>query len=331
MDIEFHYYITFILCRKAGFEPDDSFKIAYSSQYTDDNTYHYHVNLRDGNSYINQISQTFDITKPSEKRKTIYPLFHFIPGGEEAEDACSFDCGGRDCFVTIPKSQNAQDLLDHALKSKNLYRIGIAIHAFADTFSHQNFLGYKDKLNAQKGLGAKIIPNIGHADFGHEPDKIHNRWYDSRLTKKFRKIDNDDRFLEAAKEIFIRLYKFKNPRASGQQAIGKYEEFNIEDQLRDAMDESYFWGGSEKARRKAYKKICPELNLGKYAYDPNAWRYAAVEKRDFEIDIFDKYWAKKNFHDSDWYRFQKAVEDHKELALANFHPLYVKAGFEVYG
>lgn len=220
--------------------------------------------------------------------------------------------------------------MDDALKSKNLYRIGIAIHAFADTFSHQNFLGYNDNLNAQKGLGSKIIPNIGHADFGHEPDKIHNRWYDSRLAKKFRKIDNDERFLEAAREIFIRLYKFKNPRTSDQQAISKYEELNIEDQLRDSMDESYFWGGSEKARRKAYKKIFSELNLAKYAYDPNAWRYAAIEKRDFKIDIFDKYWAKKNFHDSDWYKFQKAVEDHKELALAKFHPLYLKAGFAVY-
>ena len=123
MDIEFHFYITFILCRKAGFDADDSFKIAYSSQYTDDNNFHYYVNLKDGHSYLNQISQTLDVTKPSEKRKTIYPLFHFIPCGEEAEDACCFDCGEKDCFVTIANSKNAQYLFDEALKSKNLYRV----------------------------------------------------------------------------------------------------------------------------------------------------------------------------------------------------------------
>ena len=44
MDIEFHYYITFILCRQAGYSGDDAYKIAYSSQYTDDNTHHYYVN-----------------------------------------------------------------------------------------------------------------------------------------------------------------------------------------------------------------------------------------------------------------------------------------------
>ncbi|UCF90491.1 MAG: hypothetical protein JSW39_19640 [Desulfobacterales bacterium] len=331
MDIEFHYYITFILCRKAGFDADQSYKIAYSSQYTDDNNYHYHVNLKDGNSFTNQISQTLDITKPSEKRKTIYPLFHFIPGGDEAEDACRFKCGDKDCFVTLPKSQNAQDLLNEALKSNNLYRIGIAIHAFADTWAHQNFLGYKDRLNAQKGLGTKLIPNIGHADFFHEPDKIHNKWFDNRLSKKFREIDNDERFLQAGKEIFLRLYKFNNPDSSEHQAIGQYAQLKLEEQLRDAMDESYFWGGSDKARRKVYNRICPELKLEKYAYHPNEWRYAAVEKREFEIDIFDKYWAKENFPNSDWYQFQKAVEDHKQLALTKFRPLFQKAGFAVYG
>jgi len=33
MDIEFHYYITFILCCKAGYCEDDAYTIAYSSQY----------------------------------------------------------------------------------------------------------------------------------------------------------------------------------------------------------------------------------------------------------------------------------------------------------
>ena len=332
MDIEFHYYITFILCRKAGFEPADAFKIAYADQYTDDNYYHYHVNLKDGNSYINQISQTLDITKPSEKRKTIYPLFHFIPCGEEDQDACCFKCGTKDGLVTIPNSRNARKLLDAALASKNLYRIGIALHGFADTWAHQNFLGYKDKLNAKKGLcpGA-LIPNIGHADFMHEPDKIHNRWLDKRLTKKYCEIDNDERFTQAAKEIFVKLYSYHNPASTEQTALMQYEHLNIEKELLDAMDESYLWGVcSDKARRSVYKKICPELKGSEFAYDPNAWRYAAIEKKEFEIDIFDRYWARKSFDESDWYKFQKAVEEHKKLALEMFLPLFRNAGLAVY-
>jgi hypothetical protein len=38
MDIEFHYHMTYIIARRAGFSPNDSYVIAYSSQYTDDNT-----------------------------------------------------------------------------------------------------------------------------------------------------------------------------------------------------------------------------------------------------------------------------------------------------
>ncbi len=331
MDIDFHYYITFILCRKAGFGSDDAYKIAYSSQYTDDNIYHYHVNFKEGNSYINQITQTMDITKPSEKRKTIYPLFHFIPCGEEAEEACCFECGDKNCFVTTPKSQNAQDLLDAALKSKDPYRIGIAVHAFADTWAHQNFLGYKDRLNAQRGLPAKFIPNIGHADFFHEPDKIHNRWFDGRLSKKLREIDNDERFLEAAKEIFLRFYRFNNTGSSEHQAIGAYAQLRVEEDLRDAMDETYLWGPSEKSRRKVFQRICPELKLRDFSYDSKQWRHAAVEKRELEADIFDRYWAKDGFLDSDWYKFQKAVEEHKLTALVKFRPFFERAGFAVYG
>ena len=37
MDIEFHYYMTFLIAGKAGFGKDDTATIAYSSQYVDDN------------------------------------------------------------------------------------------------------------------------------------------------------------------------------------------------------------------------------------------------------------------------------------------------------
>lgn len=324
MDIEFHYFITYILSRKAGFDEEDAYKIAYSSQYTDDNEFHYFVNYKDGGHFLNEISQTMDITKPSLKRQKIYPLFHFIPGGKESEETCTLKCGETKCFVTIPNNENAQMLLKEAINSGDLYRIGIAVHAFADTWSHQNFLGFEDKANSRKGIG-KLIPNIGHADFFHEPDKIHNEWEDTRLGKKESIINNDDRFLESAKQIFIYLYRYKNPASDDSMAASKYEELNLELQLKDAMDDSYLWGSDDKARIKAYKKICNELQLTKYQYHPNTWRYDAVEKKEMEFDLFDKYWAKNNFLESDWYKFQQAVITHRDYALDRFMPLFEKA------
>ena len=326
MDIEFHYYITFILCRKAGYSKEDAYKIAYSSQYTDDNKNQYYVNYRDGGHFLNEISQTMDITKPSRKRRKIYPLFHFIPGGSEAEETCSLDCDEKKCFVTIPNSENANLLLADAIKSHDPYRIGIAVHAFADTWSHQNFLGMKHDTNAKKSLIKEIIPNIGHADFGHEPDKIHNEWKDWRLGE-MSVVNNDDRFMEAAKQIFIHLFRSRNPASDDKNAIAKYEELALERQLRNAMDESYWLGSDDEARIESYEKICAELKLDEYHYEPKKWRHAAVEKDNAEFDHFDKYWAKDNFLESDWFKFQQAVIAHRNYALDNFRDLYERVGF----
>jgi hypothetical protein len=38
MDIEFHYYMTYITALRAGFRVDDAYTIAYSSQYDDNDT-----------------------------------------------------------------------------------------------------------------------------------------------------------------------------------------------------------------------------------------------------------------------------------------------------
>ena len=325
MDIEFHYYITFILSRKAGYSKEDAYKIAYSSQYTDDNKNHYYVNYKDGGHFLNAISQTMDITKPSRKRQKIYPLFHFIPGGGQAEETCGLDCGDKKCFVTIPASENAKLLLNEAIDLGDTYRMGIAIHAFADTWSHQNFLGLKHDTNAKNW--ADIIPNIGHADFGHEPDKIHNDWKDKRLGEEMALVKNDDRFMEAARQIFVYLYRSKNPGADDSAAAAKFDELKIEKQLREAMDESYWLGSDDRARIESYKNICEELKLEEYQYDSKKWRHAAVKKDDTEFDHFDKYWARDGFLESDWYKFQQAVIAHSDYGLKKFEDIYKKVGF----
>ena len=239
MDIEFHYYITFILARKSGFKAGDSFIIAYSSQYTDDNNYRYFVNFEDGNHYLNEISQTLDITKPSPTRQKIYPLFHFIPAGKEIAGRDQFQRNPEHYFTTIPNSANAQKFFNAALKSKDLYKIGVATHAYADTWAHQNFLGYRHRLNGKKGFG--IMPNIGHADFIHEPDKVHNIWRDPRLKKTYYEIDNDDRFLDASKAIFARFWRYNHPGDNLKKAENKYNEMELESMLKDAMDDTYSW------------------------------------------------------------------------------------------
>ncbi len=348
MNIEFHYFITFILCRKAGFDPDESYKIAYSSQYTDDNDSHKFVNFRGGGGFTSKISQTMDVSKPEGKHKSIYPYFHFIPGGEDASDTCDFKkelkdacknsnfrCGEYSCLLTAPNSKNARDILNEAMNTddKNLllFRLGIAIHAYADTWSHQNFVGYENELNSKK---MNLIDlKLCHANFKHDPDKINNQWRDERLNID-QNVDNNARFLQAAKEIFLRLYRFKNPTASELQAAEKYEEIELEKRLKRAMRQPVFKSFFRKnTRLNSYREICPELKEEKYNYKKNEWFKNAIEPAKGlwglrEINVFDKYIEAENFRDSNWYKFQKAVEKHIEYCKKNFDIIYDKHKLE---
>ena len=80
MDIEFHYYMTYLTAARAGFAPSDAEIIAYSSQYVDDNSQVLHIERGKPTAYHNYITQTLNILKPKHELMRIYPIFHFIPG-----------------------------------------------------------------------------------------------------------------------------------------------------------------------------------------------------------------------------------------------------------
>jgi hypothetical protein len=320
MDIEFHYYITYILARKAGFKKNDAYTTAYACQYTDDNDFYCYINFRDGCCYMNEVSQTMDITKPSAKREKIYPVFHFVPGDPSSPSARRKD-GKTHPMNTTPDSTNAKFFLNKAIESNDLYRIGIAAHAYADSWAHQNFIGMKHVFNAMPTW--EILPNIGHADARHEPDKVDNEWKDPRLVEENELINNDDRLLDAAEKIYSAFCKYCDPNIGGELVIQRWQK--LKGQLEDAMHESYLLGSDERARIKAYSGICSDMP----EYNKDQWRHDAVEKREFELDLFDRYWAKKDFYESPWYKFQEAVKKHRDLALKRLKAVYQQAGLEI--
>jgi len=70
-------------------------------------------------------------------------------------------------------SANARAVLKKALDSDNPCRLGIALHSYADTWSHQNFSGLQEPWNSVYpwyNIFKSIAPNIGHAEAGHLPD-----------------------------------------------------------------------------------------------------------------------------------------------------------------
>jgi len=209
MDIEFHYYITYLIASRAGLPPPEALILAWASQYTDDNTMIFTIDAGRPTEYTNYISQTANILKPRQTLMRIYPLFHFIPGDPQAPTAWRKD-GAMHWLNTTPGSENANLILDAALATGDLYRIGIACHAYADTWAHQNFVGYSNEFNALTDiLFTAVVPNVGHADALFHPDEATRRWHDPRLIHG--PIDNKARCLAAAAALYRKLARFVAP------------------------------------------------------------------------------------------------------------------------
>ena len=162
-------------------------------------------------------------------KKTCYRIwipFHFLPGNLGVEFY--------ERMVTRPGSTIAQRLIDDLLSSNSrpylLHRLGIFLHCYADTWSHQNFLGLtREDLNDVKKLVVKDLqkasfksflkklkedileyaaPKLGHAQAGTVPDEPYREWkYENYLGKKF-DISNVERSQEAAQNCYQAMLKF---------------------------------------------------------------------------------------------------------------------------
>jgi len=328
MDAEFHYYMTYLIAARAGFGPDDAITIAYASQHVDDNTVRFEIDKGLPTAYRNYISQTMNILKPKANLFRIYPVFHFIPGDPWAETAWRRD-GRLHWLNTTPGSDNAEKIFRAALATESPYRIGIAAHAYADTWAHQNFTGYYEPFNAMSDNPLKkVTPNIGHADAAHAPDWPALVWQDSRL--KERRVDNKLRFLQAADSMLARFSQVTDRSLSEAALLER----------RAALRRDLDWAIGERDDRNAwreervgrYRELASRKDYGSRdleAYDPDLWFEACVNedvrglrnRSNFffaRIDpIHDQYtWKdRETLLDSHWHRFQQAVKAHQDQAL----------------
>ncbi len=320
MDSEFHYYVTYILASKAGFASGEAHTIAYASQYVDDNTKRYTIHGDNRDKYQNYISQTLNILKPKHELIRIHPCFHFFPGDYcKHNDLTKRKDGLLHIMTTTPNSENVNNLMDIALKNGNLYRIGIATHCYVDTWAHQNFAGYDHKFNSMRGFVEMIAPDIGHADAGHKPDIINRIWMDKRLVIGDRLIHNKKRCLEAAKYLFEKYKKYIDPKAKKRDIENAWNDLNR--RLSRAIGKEAKVGSEGRSRRiNNYLNIARDMKK----YRKDAWFNKAIRKTGFLGRVLRK---KKDFNNSHWFRFQEAVQDHQDDAIALLDSIFKQIGF----
>ena len=323
--------MTYIIALRSGFKADDAYTIAYSSQYTDDNDYSYEI-VDDDFPYKNFISQTMDITKPKEELLRIHPYFHFFPGTkrEIVNNSYPRKDGKLHLLNTIPNNANVKKLFTKSLKSANLFKIGIATHTYADTFCHQNFVGFKESFNDMEGLLEKIIPSVGHADAKYQPDIPGLVWFDKRHVSSHVEIRNKDRILNAAENIF----QFYCEQCTKQKDIDEKKQ-RLTSELGEATGEVSEDDRREEERKKNYRAIIRSIAKDAFRdYDKDIWFDEAVSyKPKAETigtsQVENEYFWKPEFEKSHWFKFQESVKFNQKLAESILRPLISKLEFPV--
>lgn len=320
MDIEFHYHVILFLALKAGIDKEEAQIISYSSQYVDDNSIIYRVLTEDG-IYKNYISQTLNIRRPQRKLLRIYPVFHFMPGTKEE----TFQVFSRrkdaklHLFTTTAGNLNSERLVRAAIENGDLYGIGISLHTYADTFSHQDFVGLLDEFNSKKGLFQRVIPNIGHADFGFLPDRMGILWQDERLREEFRSIDNRERFTDAGLKIFDFLCEFSEKGSEDKSSIERELRIIFSSDRRSRMRILMGTIPADLMQYRADLWIENALNLSSFSRFMKLIHRIMYRWRFFSFPV--PVVAKKGFEFSMWYRFQEKVKEHQRMALELLRPL----------
>ncbi|MBN2662871.1 MAG: hypothetical protein JXR68_04405 [Bacteroidales bacterium] len=339
MQKDFHYNVIRILAEKSGFTANEAQIIAYSSQFVDDATEFSPIkipedvkcdfsrlneNILDPVCTAHKGLQFLGDFKKSVQMK-IYFSFHFLPP-EIYTNQKNYD------YITKSNSNFGKALMNKAIenfnsntnsRTYNLIALGIALHTYADTWSHQGFSGRKsteennvediklwsdkkwDNIKAINRLRNLILPEIGHAEAYHYPDLPYLNW-EYKKNAKLKQItrNNLDIFINAVENIYNYLSKI-SPNAP--QNISE-----IKPQLIKGLS---YVEDDYKKRAEKYQKIFPEIG---FHYNPEDWKNEVLntKSKKFSTDIINR---EKPIYK--WLIFHQAALDQRNYVIERIKPL----------
>ena len=185
MQKDVHFYLTYAMCKLMGIENAEL--IAWANQRTDEVTW---ARLYEIQTQSGVFGNWFD----KQIQLSVLIAFHFIPGDDQENPWMTTECCSK-----------AQTLLTEVIASGNPFKIGIALHSFQDTFSHQGFSGWDEKLNScfpWYRMFRQSTPNIGHTELGIIPDVVDYSWTDPRNDKEIVNRERVSRCISAMCEMF---------------------------------------------------------------------------------------------------------------------------------
>jgi hypothetical protein len=151
MQVDMHYYGTYAMALAAGIPDDDAKIIAYAAQYVDDATSNdSQLNRNDGGLLVgfttaHHLGESV-LNKDAVYQRKVWVPCHFIPGGNGSDMEEKSLC--------VKDSPIAQEMIGNHIrlaaegKSFGLCLVGIAAHAYMDTFAHYGFSGFSSPHNS---------------------------------------------------------------------------------------------------------------------------------------------------------------------------------------
>jgi RHS repeat-associated protein len=223
---DIHYYMTFFLAVAAGMDVYEARVLALATQYVDNNP---------DTEPINLTGSVEDLGEEHRRRLLSYH-FTMIPSKVDGETGL---VSGRLVdykdppnsreyvnivenaqLVNLSKAAKTSDSQENLLNKRctQLQFMGEYLHAFEDTFAH------RDSNNNPFGLNA----GAGHLAYGSNPDYTYNHYAPIPVSGGFNWNHNEQRTLEAEKEVLTRLEKLGDPKKShsGPDMEKILKEFN---------------------------------------------------------------------------------------------------------
>ena len=298
MQKDFHYCCIRALTEAAGFSGKEAQIIAYASQYVDDATEHKGIKIAGVPDVADHLIEKgrFEPVCTAHKgiqyltglnkdvQRKVYIPFHFVPA-EPYNGRGTYD------YRVKPESTLANTILDTAIdfyknaateeKKQGLVKMGIALHAFADTWSHNRFSGRHsavdndierirvmregkfEELEFLDQLKLNLIPDIGHAEAMNFPDQSQRTWrYEHDCSGKDVYRENTIEFLDAAEVIYHKLCAITGELPSWKSILS-----NISTCLQYPTD-------SMKRKFRIWKENFPEFS---FRYNPMSWRAESLD------------------------------------------------------
>jgi hypothetical protein len=368
VQIDFHHAATYVVARWAGFTAEDAGIVAHSAQYVDDATSSGEIWFDNGGIYerISSAHKFYDYRNMGAlSNHHVWIPFHFLPGNlGEARPARPPDLSREELVtrcITRPDSHPAREMMAAVVQRQNrpyaLHRLGIAAHVYCDTWAHQGFVGYRDRINLATGISAndahheksfaerfgeffghgvevleeKFIGEslpLGHGVVLSYPDRPYLVWSYRNGHGELVQRNNPVEFGQAAAKLFQWFSRYRDHPKRGRDAIPmEYalpEAFPaLEKMLAETVDENKQDRHAKWLRAIGDGTFGFSDTLGYVESGPGSWRDAALgDVDDTASSAEHPIDCPPAFFTSHWKLFHDALQAHRFHVLNEILPPY---------